>query len=138
MSTKREQIIAAIKVKLSDIPSLPVYRSRVEPFTRNRVPALVIEPVRDIPDNSVVPMIDWSLIVKATLLVRGDIPDQIADTYIKSIHEKIMQDQSLDGLAMDVQPGPVEYEILEGDKPVGVVNMNFVVSYRTTSKNLES
>jgi hypothetical protein len=136
MSTKRESILVALKTSLEGITGLPCYRSRVEPFQRQKVPALIIEPLQDKPESSVIGSFDWNLTVQVTLLVRGDEPDKVADPYIQSIHENLMADQSLGGLSMDLQPISVEYDLIEGDKPVGVILMKFVVTYRTKEKLL--
>lgn len=136
MPTKRELIIVAIKDALDTISGLTCFRSRVEPFQRQHVPAVVVEPLQDKPTSEVNGFLDWSLTVQCTLLVRGDEPDNIADPFIASIHEKVMADQSLGGLAMDVQPLSVEYDLIEGDKAVGVILIKFVVTYRTTEKIL--
>lgn len=137
--TKREQILAAIKTQLTNVTGVVdanVFRSRVEPFTRGKVPAIVIEPVSDAPDSILIPKIDWSLSVRITVLVRGDVPDQIADPIIQSIHSKIMADQSIGGLAIDTLPGLVNYDLIEGDQPVGVVTMSYRVLYRTNAADM--
>lgn len=136
MSTKRELIIVALKTVVESISGLPCYRSRVEPFSRGKVPAAIIEPLQDKPESNVIGFLDWTLTVQVTLLVRGDEPDKIADPYIQQVHEKIMADLGLGGLSQDIQPVSVEYDLIEGDKPVGVIMMKFNVSYRTPEKIL--
>lgn len=137
--TKRESILQALKAKLTAIPGVPnasVYRSRVEPFSRGRVPAIVIEPVSDTPDSSVIPFLNWTLVTRVAVIVRGDIPDSVADSIVESVHQKLMDDLSLGGLAMDIQPGPVSFEMLESDQPTGIISLDFRVLYRTTLTNL--
>lgn len=139
MSSKREGIILALKSALDSIgPGLPCFRSRVEPFTRGKLPALVIEPLQDKADGNVIGYLDWSLLVQVALYVRGDAPDMVADPHILLIHEKIMADQSLGGLSQDIQPESVEYDLIEGDKPVGVIMMKFLINYRTSEKNISA
>ena len=137
--TKREQILAAIKATLVNVPGvLPenIFRSRVEPCTRGRAPAISVEPVADSPSQNVVPYLDWSLTVRVSIIVRGDVPDQVADPIIQDVHAKIMADTSLGGLSMDLEPSGVSYEILEGDQPIGIVSLDYRVQYRTSLTDL--
>lgn len=137
--TKRESIIAAAKALLTGITGVQaanIYRSRVLAYSREKCPAIAIEPATDTPTVSVVPYLDWSLVLRITVIVRDDIPDQSADTIIQQIHQKIMVDVSLGGLAQDITPGPVNFEIEDADVPVGIITMQFVVSYRTTQESL--
>lgn len=139
--TKREAILRALKLKLvglTGVPDASVYRSRVVPYTRGECPAVAIEPVSDSPDNQTVPMLDWRMLVRVTVFVRGAEPDMIADPIVESIHSKLMADQSLSGLLIDLQPGPVTFELLEGDQPVGVITLDFRVQYRTSATDLSS
>ncbi len=138
--TKRESILQALKSKLvsvTGVPNADVYRSRVVPFTRARVPAIVIEPVQDTPDINATPgLIDWALTFRVDVIVRGDVPDQVADPIVESVHSKIMSDTGLAGLSMDILPGQTSYELIESDKPTGIISMIFVVKYRTDTQSI--
>jgi hypothetical protein len=136
MSTKREQIISAITTKLESISGLNVFRSRSNPVSRSKLPSAIIEPVQDVADNSPIHFNDWSLTIQVLLQVKGAIPDQEADQWISAVYEKMMEDQSLSGLTMDIQPISFENDIMEGDGANGIVILRFRVSYRTLSKNL--
>lgn len=136
MSTKREQILSAITLKLESITGLTVERSRTTPLGRTKLPAAIIEPVIDTSDNSTVPYIDWTHVFQVTLFVKGDVPDQIADPSLQSVYEKIMEDQGLGGLTMDIQPVSIENNIMEGDGANGIVILKFRVTYRTSSLTL--
>ena len=50
--TKRELILARIKTNLDSISGATVYRSRVEPLARGEVPAVIVEPVNDQPNDT--------------------------------------------------------------------------------------
>lgn len=136
MSTKRETILSAITTKLQTIPGLTVQRSRPLPFGRQKLPAAGVEPVQDIADNSTIHYNDWSLVIQVMLLVKGDVPDQVADPFLQAIYEKLMEDQALGGLTMDIQPISFENDIIEGDGANGVAILRFRISYRTSSKIL--
>lgn len=137
--TKREAIIQAIKAKLSSVTGVSdssVYRSRVEAFTRGQSPAVSVEPISDIADNQMTYFVDWTMLVRVTLIVRGAIPDQVADPIIESVHGKIMADQSLGGLSIDLQPSSVSFELIEADQPVGNISLDYQVRYRTAAASV--
>lgn len=142
MSTKREQILVAIKTALDSVSEAGgAYRSRVQAFTRSQnepKPVIVVEPVSDTPDPSMVGAINWSLLVRVAVIARGAVPDQLADPVVGAVNAALLADKSLGGLSMDIEPASVTFEILNGDQPVGVVSLGYKVDYRTTATNLSS
>jgi hypothetical protein len=139
MTTKRESILTAIAAALVGTTgvSTRIYRSRVEPITRGESPAIVIEPISDsAQQNTALPTLDWSLVVRVAVIVRGNIPDQLADPTVESLHAKMMADLTLGGYAIDVQPQSVSFELVEADQPAGVIACDFLVRYRTEVANL--
>ena len=139
MTTKREQILSAIKTALAGTTGVGtrIYRSRVEPLARHESPAIVIEPVSDTAEqNTALPTLDWSLVVRVAVIVRGNVPDQQADATVQSMHAKIMADLTLGGYAIDVQPRSVNFELVEADQPAGVISCEYLVRYRTSVTNL--
>jgi len=139
MTTKRESILSAIAAALVGTTgvSTRIYRSRVEPITRGESPAIVIEPISDsAQQNTALPTLDWSLVVRVAVIVRGNIPDQLADPTVESLHAKMMADLTLGGYAIDVQPQSVSFELVEADQPAGVIACDFLVRYRTDVANL--
>ncbi len=141
MTTKRETIITAIRTALIGTTgvSTRIYRSRTEPIARGESPAIVVEPLTDTAaQNTSLPTLDWSLTVRVAVIVRGAIPDQVADPVVESLHAKIMADLTLGGYAIDIQPIGVTFDIVEADQPVGVVMCDYRVQYRTSVTNLAS
>ena len=141
MTTKRESILAAIATALVGTTgvSTRIYRSRVEPIARGESPAIVIEPINDIAQqNTSLPTLDWSLVVRIAVIVRGNIPDQLADPTVESMHSKLMADLTLGGYAIDIEPVSVTFELVEADQPAGVVMCDYRVQYRTSVANLAS
>ena len=139
MTTKREEILTAIAAALVGTTgvSTRIYRSRVEPITRGESPAIVIEPISDsAQQNTALPTLDWSLVVRVAVIVRGNIPDQLADPTVESLHAKMMADLTLGGYAIDVQPQSVNFELVEADQPAGVIACDFLIRYRTEVANL--
>lgn len=139
MTTKRETILAAVRTALTGTTgvSTRIYRSRVEPLARAESPAIVVEPVSDTAEqNTSLPTLDWSLTVRVAVIVRGSIPDQIADPIVESLHSKLMADLTLGGAAMDVRPVSVSFEMVEADQPAGVISCDYLIRYRTANANL--
>ena len=138
MTTIREQILATLATTLASSPSIgaPVYRSRVTPIARNESPAVVIEPVQDQGNQEAIPKVDWRMLVRVSIIVRGAVPDQIADPITQGVHSKIMSDLTVGGLAYDVQPLSVAWEYADADAGAAVVTMDFAVLYRTSLTNV--
>jgi hypothetical protein len=139
MTTKREQVLTAIRTALTGTTGVGtrIYRSRVEPLARGESPAIVVEPVSDsAQQNTSLPTLDWSLTVRVAVIVRGDVPDQLADPIVESAHAKIMADLTLGGYAIDVQPQSVSFDLIEADQTAGVIALEYLVRYRTSVTNL--
>jgi len=139
MATKRETILAAIRTALTNTTgvSTRIYRSRVEPIARGESPAIVVEPVSDTAEqNTSLPTLDWSLTVRVAVIVRGNVPDQLADPIVADAHSKIMADLTLGGYAIDVQPQSVSFDLMEADQPAGVIALEYLVRYRTSVTDL--
>lgn len=139
MTTRRESILARIRSNLTGTTNVGtrIYRSRVEPLSRGELPAIVVEPISDVcAQLTSTPTLDWTMTVRVAVIVRGSIPDQIADPIIESLHAKIMADLTCNGYAYDVQPTGVTFDLQEADQPSGVISCDFIVKYRTQVANL--
>jgi hypothetical protein len=139
MTTKRENILAAVKTALTGTAGVGtrIYRSRVEPFSRGESPAIVIEPISDTPEqNTSLPTLDWTLRIRIVVIERADIPDQAADDTIEDLHSKLMADLTLGGNAIDIRPAQVSFQLLEADEPAGVIFCEYEVRYRSEVDDL--
>ena len=139
MTTRREQILTAITTALAGTTGVGsrIYRSRVEAFSRGESPAISLEPINDTPaTNTSLPTLDWSLTVRIAVIVRGAIPDQLADPIVESLHSLVMADLTLGGYAMDIIPSSVDFQLIEADQPAGVVLCDYVIRYRTSLADL--
>jgi hypothetical protein len=139
MTTKRESILAAIATALEGTTGAGtrIYRSRVEPLSREESPAVVIEPVSDTPEqNTSLPTLDWTFRVRIVVIERATVPDQAADDTVESLHSKIMSDLTLGGTAIDVQPAQTSFELIEADQPAGVIMCEYDIRYRTQVDDL--
>jgi hypothetical protein len=141
MTSRREQILTAIRTALTGTAQVGnrIYRSRVEPLTRNEAPAIVVEPVSDqAQQNTSLPTLDWSLTVRVAVIVRGNVPDQTADPIVLDMHQRLMADLTLGGIAFDIQPGSVQFDLQSADQPAGVVICDYLVRYRTSITDLST
>jgi hypothetical protein len=141
MTTKRETILAAIRTTLTGTTgvSTRIYRSRVEPISRAESPAIVVEPLSDnASQNTALPTLDWSMTVRVTVIVRGNVPDQLADPIVEDLHSKLMADLTLGGYAIDVQPIGVTFNFTEADGAAGEIQCDYRVQYRTSVTDLAS
>ena len=136
--TRRESILAAIRAVLTGTTGVGsrIYRSRIEPLARGEAPAIVVEPMNDVAEERTNPYLDWTMQVAVTVITRGNVPDQLADPIIESAHSKLLADVSLGGLAFDIIPASVQFEVVEGDQPIGVTTMVYRVRYRTRLTDL--
>jgi hypothetical protein len=142
MSSKREQILAAIKTTLDGTVQVGsrIYRSRAEAFARDEAPAIVIEPGNDTSAAEPVSSckIDWTFTVIIAIYTRDAIPDQAADPIIVDIHSQLMADRTIGGLAMDIWPMMVDPQIDKADVSSGWTVCSWRVRYRSSLLSIES
>ena len=139
MTTKRENILARLLTVITPTTGISsrAYRDRVVALTRSQTPSILIEAVDDNPEqNTSLPTLDWSMTVKCSIIVRSATPVITADSVIENMHSRIMADLTLNGYAIDVQPGAVSIETLDSDQPTGIINCNYIVRYRTEINDL--
>ena len=142
MASLREQILAALKTKLTGTTGVAkrIYRSRPEAFSRAETPAIILEPISDtaLDTNSIYEKITWEFRVRVTVIVRGTIPDKVADPTSVSLYNKLMTDPTIGGLAIDIKPSQTSFEIVESDQPTGIISNEFDIEYRSSYNNLSA
>jgi len=139
MTTKREQILAKVATTLQNTTGVNnrIYRSRVEAMARAETPALVIEYVSDEAEmKGSLSYLNWTLLIRITVVTRGQIPDQLADITVESIHSKLLADITLNGLVFDIIPLRFEFDVLDTDLPTGITMLFYKVKYRTLLNSL--
>ena len=139
MTSKREQILAAIETALvgtTDVGTR-IYRSRPEAFSRNEMPAIVIEPGGEStinPDGTggaSFCRLDWRLTVRIGVMTRGAVPDQLADPILVDIHQRLRTNATLKALTMTVYPASCDWQAADGDGTAGVAVCDWSIRYRT-------
>ncbi len=139
MTTKRENILAAIRTALTNTVGVGtrIYRTRVDPVARAESPAIIVQPIRDVcVQTTSLPKLDWTMTVRITVIERADIPDQAADDTVESLHSKVMNDLTLGGYAHDIVPVRTEFEFIEADKALGLISCEYEIRYRTEVADL--
>ena len=135
--TRRELILSRMKTNLDAISNANVYRSRVEPLSRNETPAIIIEPVEDNPTSTnFFDKLDWSLRVRISTIVRAAVPDDDSDTYTQQVHLRLMADKTVNSYALDLTPDRTDFSLVEADIPLGIISQDFIVRYRTSRSDL--
>ena len=142
MASKREQILARIKTNLTGTTGVGtrIYRNRVEPMARDESPSLVVEFVTDEPtvNSATYLKLDWTLRVRIVVIVRSQTPDTTADPTVESLHTKIVGDPTLGGLALDVRPLTVTFDVVEADQPAGIISCEYEGDYRSSYNDLST
>ena len=142
MASKREQILAKIKTELAGTTGVGtrIYRNRVEPMAREETPSLVVEFVTDDPtvNSATYLKLDWTLRVRIVVIVRGTIPDNVADPTVESLFTKVLNDPTVGGLAKDIRPATQTFEAIEADTPAGLTTCEFEIDYRTGYNSLST
>ena len=142
MSTIRETILARLITQLAGTAGVGtrIYRSRVTPVSRSEGAVLIVEPVTDTCETRR-NVFQWTLNVRLSVIVRGSstqTADQVADPIVKSIHDKISADITLNGKAIDTTPRSVSFDLIDGDQPSGVVSLDYIIIYQTSTTDLST
>lgn len=142
MSSKRENLLAAIFTQLQSMSSLAsarVYRSRMAAFSAGEYPAAVLSPVGDVPTFPNIAKVDWNFVFAVQVGVRAamdEIPDQVADVIMIEVHDKIMNSSTINDLLIERIPGRVGWKIDDADLSICWATMQFEVKYRTNLADL--
>jgi hypothetical protein len=121
-----------------------IYRSRSQAMSRNEAPAIIISPGKDDPFNAPrstgasLGRLDQTLAVLIEVYVRGDIPDKLADPIGVQIHQRMMADRTMGGLAKDVQPDGWLPQYEQADLSAGLFAFQFLVKYRTLDSDIST
>lgn len=128
MASIRERILEKIKTTL-DIGN--VYRSRSQAFTKDVGMATVIFPVSEIAEPLFENRMERTMTVQIMTVVRGLIPDQIADDRLNLILKKLGTDITLGGLATNITESSTGWDFEDADNDALVITQDFQVRYRT-------
>lgn len=138
--TKREQIMQALVAVLAGTAQVGtrIYRSRVDALSRDEAPALVVMPVGEQIAQDVVSLIEKNMMVEVQVYVRSDVPDVAADPICEEVHQKVMADATLGGLAIDIVEDGTSWDMAEADVSAGFTNMRYRIWYRHNRNSLSA
>lgn len=140
-----EAILQAAQTVLKQPPELAdggVTRARRRPLDEGKRQAINLYFGGSLPDRGTIrgAPIDWSTLVRMECLSRA-LPEQTADQAALELHakawERLMANQSLGGLAMDMVPGPIDTDEDERDTAIGCAIGTVQVTHRTAANTLE-
>lgn len=115
-----------------------VFRSRVYPLNADTMPALLVYSTSEDSDIDVMGspgVLNRTVNIAIEGYVRNiTVYDNKIDDICKEVETAMAGDQTINGLAKNsfLQSTEIEYTG-EGDQPIGVVTMNYVVQYRTVT-----
>jgi hypothetical protein len=115
-----------------------VFRSRVYPLNADTMPALLVYSTSEDSDIDVMGspgVLNRTVNIAIEGYVRNiTVYDNKIDDICKEVETAMAGDQTINGLAKNsfLQSTEIEYTG-EGDQPIGVVTMNYVVQYRTAT-----
>jgi hypothetical protein len=128
MST-RENILAAFATVLASVAGGRVYRSRREQLPT--LPAVIIRPLSESAEETVLGLTDRRLLVAIGVLAKGEIPDSAIDTTLAAVWTALAPANAL-GLGSEVQIEPAhEIDWDEEDYDYGRATLRITVIYRT-------
>lgn len=138
MTSRREQILAYAATALAGTTMVGsrIYRSRVDAFSREEAPAIVVEPGMDRAVEFSSCKLDWTLELIIAVYTRGQIPDQLADPIIVDVNSRLMADRSMGGLAIDILPAMVDPQRDKADLTSLWTVLTYKVRYRTDQQDL--
>lgn len=136
----REQVLKAVKDTLAGTYSVDdrIFRSRQAALVRNEFPAMTIEPISDVAEQTTIPRTTWTLSIRIIIFANGDQPDSVGDPIVEDMHEKLMSDLSLGGLVMDIQPVSVNFQLQESDNNAIAIICDYRILYQTSLQNISS
>ena len=115
-----------------------VYRSRVYPLNADTMPALLVYSKTE--DSEIDVMGSPGVLNRlVNIAIEGyvrniTVYDNKIDDICKEVETAMAADQKINGLAKNSFLSSTEIEYTgEGDQPIGVVTMNYVVQYRTAT-----
>lgn len=135
--TIRKQILTQLAVVCATCAD-GVYRSREAAIGRTEGTALVIRPGEETGTNIANGLRQREFAVDLEVIVRGLVPDDIADPVVDALHDAIMADPTLGGLAAKVIEDATVWDFEEADLTAGSVKVRYIVRYLTPTSSLST
>jgi hypothetical protein len=142
--TVQEAIVSHLQALLATLPppngSTPIVvaRSREVSFSRGEGLLVTVRPESGAAERrGRFPAVDsWDFIFKVTVIARGNVPDNVADSTIEAAHALILADTTLGGRCADIVPASVSYDFEVADKIAVAVDLRYRARLLTPSGSL--
>ncbi len=136
MSTVAEGLLQALNDTLAaGNIGAGVARSRTAALVREALPMVVVRP-RQVGYQPAGAMTKNDLLVRVSVHVRGDVPDQAADPIVQALHRALMADQSLGGRCFQILGPAMAWDDGEGDGSAGITHLDYTLKYLTAAADL--
>lgn len=138
MATIRDQIMGKLLSLLFDTTDAgqSVFRARVEPLTRDDLPAIIIRPKQEMVQSLAMDIVERMLTAEVEIYVRGDVPDQLAEAIILQAHALLMKDRTLGGLCARIIERETQWEFADADNPASKMTVSYEIKYHTQAQDL--
>ena len=130
--SKREAIMQEVATRLASTAGVSgrVFRSYAEAMDRDEHPCILLRWTNEQATPQTVPLLERTLSIEVAILVRGDVPDQLADPIAQSVHALLMADPSLGGRAIDSRLALASFEFENADATAGKITHTYEVEFR--------
>lgn len=136
MNTHRETLLDAIVTTLAGVASGGVFRSRMEAFAREALPAVVVQPVGEQVESIGKGSVGRRLEFRVEIHARGTPADSIADPVVQAAHAALMADETLGGKVRRLIEQGMAVEFADGDDTAVMVTLTWLAVYATTTSDL--
>lgn len=138
MASIRKQIMDGIESALATTPGvLGVYRSRVIAFQREESPCVYIRALGETPLPLVHPFTNKDFSFEVGVIVRAAAVDVATDDIGVEVHNRILSEPTIGGLALDTIEEGTVFEEEDADGGASVLRMRFKALYRHYTETLD-
>jgi hypothetical protein len=136
-SSVREQILAYLVTLIANAGGFTSFvRSREAPIARSEGVVGTLKPEEEENEYKANRQQLLQFVVVVTVVVRGDVPDSVADPYLVATHKAVMADLTLGGLAALVIYESTKWEFEEADRTAASVEVRYRIRYSTAVGDL--
>ena len=132
----REQILEALATLLTAATGFTFYRSREAPATRAEGLVGILHPDEEQVEYKASRQTLRTLIVRVTIIARGDVPDAVADPAIVAMHAAIMADLTLGGLCALIIDEETKFDFELADRNAVAIETRYKIRYSTAINDL--
>ena len=137
MNSIRELLLREVLTRLSvAVAPVPVLRHPTVPVTREASPALLMFAEGDSITAHANSLVDRMLILRLTVVARGDDGFNQADRTLVAAHAALLADPNLGGLAIAVREIDCEWDAEDADAGAVSLPARYEVRYRTHAIDL--